>query len=167
MEKLTYEGSDLGRAVRFQHPQDWKLQTEKGEKESYQAIRLLGPSNPERTYRTLFSVRAEPLQATGGAYASRDEALDKYLKTLFDGAQVERDSKLTIAGFDVRDITVAYTVPPIRYHGLKGVSIPVKSRTVAFESGGMLYTVYYTADAQVFGDYLESFEALLNSFKLL
>lgn len=162
-----YEGKDLGAPVAFTYPTGWEMETETGKIETYQAIRLVGPANAEKSFRTTILLQATPLDGRPGEPVSAKDAVNssavRFSKGIFDGTQLESQKERTFAHTTAQDMTIRYTVPPIRLQGLKGVAIPVRSRAVVFEREGVLYNLQFTAGAEVFDELSAAFEQVLGS----
>ncbi len=165
-EGTVFRGEEPPLSVSLAYPPSWRLVEERGRAEPYAALRLLGPRNAEDTYTAYISVRGSPLPPEARA-ADEDpgDPARRYLSQLIDGTAVESDARRRQWGTDVRDLTVAYTVPPLHRSGLKPVPIPVRTRTLFLRRGGYAYQVAYSADAREYAAHLGEFDALLASLR--
>jgi hypothetical protein len=94
-----------------------------------------------------------------------DEQVRRYTSQLIDGASIESDVHRKQWGTNVRDLTVAYTVPPLHRSGLKPVPIPVRTRALFLRRRGYAYYVAYSADAREYAAHEDAFNALLASLR--
>lgn len=158
-----YRGETLGILVRCQYPEGWTIQEERGQREPYLQVRFRGPRNPDQTYTAYISVRESPLAAYGGKFEGVDAAVDFFLSHLLSDARVKAKTQKLIGGIQAIDLSVAYTIPPLRRPTLRAQPIPVVTRSLFVEKSPYLYELIYSADEQEFPRYLPSFEHLLET----
>ena len=151
-------------AVSLSYPRSWRLVEERGRAEPYAAVRLLGPRNAEDTYTAYITVRGSLLPPATRA-DDADGPAARYLARLIDGTAVESDTRRRQWGTEVRDLTVAYTVPPLHRAGLRPLPIPVRTRTLFLRRGDHAYEIAYSADAREYASHLAAFDELLTSLR--
>jgi hypothetical protein len=159
-QAADYTGTVPGLSVRFRHPDDWRLSTERGAIDTYQAIRLHGPWNRGGTYAAVITIRS----VEDGAAEPADAAVERWLAVLPEGASIEAQTVRQVAGLPAQDVTVAYTVPPLHVHGHAPVDIPVKLRLVVLQRPPHRYELTFSADAREYLAYTQLFEQLVASF---
>ena len=161
-----YTGNDATFPIRFEAPDGWKATEESGTVDSYRAIRLLGPRNAEDTYTSAITIRQSPVKAQGGKFASGEELMEHALAHQLSGSTTEARTVTTVAETPAIDVTVAYTVPPLRLPKLTPLPIPVKTRTLVLVKGSYVYEVIYTADAREYSRHASVFERVARSLQI-
>ena len=164
-DTADYRGTEPPLAVSLDYPPSWRLVEERGRAEPYAAVRVLGPRNAEDTYTAYMTVRGWLVPGEAGRMEEIDGRVHRYTSQLLDGSAVESDMRRRQWGTDVRDLTVAYTVPPLHRAGLKPVQIPVRTRTLFLRRGEYAYEVSYSADAREYASHQDAFDELLASLR--
>lgn len=161
----VYRGADSALGVSLEYPPSWRLVEEQGRVEPYAAVRLLGPRNAEDTYTASMTVRGWLMPREADQAEDADEQVRRYTSQLIDGALVESDVRRRQWGTEVRDLIVAYTVPPLHRSGLQPVPIPVRTRSLFLRRREYAYHVAYSADAREYAAHEDAFDAVLASLR--
>lgn len=160
-----YHGTDPVLPLSFDYPGGWRLLEDKGRLEPYTQVMVLGPRNVDDTYSCTLVVRGSPLRRKGGRFGSVEELVGHYESHLFEGHQVLERSDRSFFGRPAKDVTVQYTIPPLRHKGLVPKKVPVTVRTIFLEKDGYLYELIYSADSVDFPRYSYAFDRLIESFQ--
>ena len=158
-EERQYQTKNPLLGLKIVYPAEWRLAEERGGREPYAELRVVGPRNQEDTYSASMVVRA-----TAG-----DESLAARARTyqdlLPDDAVVESRAARRLQQVSAQEFVVSWVVPPLFRSGLKAQPIPVKTRTVLFRRGASLYELIYSADAREYDRYAGAFDRLLASLR--
>lgn len=159
-----FQGSPDTLAAAFQYPKAWDFQIERGKVETYVQVKIRGPRNEEDTYTSYFTVRESTVKAKGGRFDGAAELLEQRKKTLLAKAQIEEEGDVQVAGIGGRELVVAQAIPPLHTHGLKGIPIPIRTRTVVLKKDDNLYELIYSADQRQYDQFTSDFDHLLKTF---
>jgi len=162
---LEFHGKARDLPVVFEYPKSWKPEEEKGTIEKYQLVRLMGPRNPEDTYSSYISIVGSPVKKKGGKFDNLSEIVENYKAYQLAGAHLDDEKVTVLGGLGAVDLTVTSVIPPLFQKGLRALEIPVRTRTLFTQKGGMLYQITYSADLRLYDEHVKDFNRLLETLQ--
>jgi hypothetical protein len=148
----------------FLYPATW--QVKEFDRDGHSEVFILGPRNREDTFSLGITVHVFPAQEQEGKFATVAEVVEDYVRKnrqLSDFREISR-ARGTLAGADAVEIEISYTLL-LPLNNLDAKDTPIMERKIIFKKGFQFYELTYTAVAEDYYAYLESFRDAVNTFK--
>ena len=134
----TYRSHQPQLPVSFEYPTGWDAEMSAGKTEAYTQVQLYAPAAVEQRLRVYLVVRAMPLKASGGRYASLDEAVAAYRETLLRTLHITEERQTTVAGVAARQLAINGTLS-LPWMSATAHAVPVVGGRLFFEKDGRVY----------------------------
>ncbi len=134
----TYRSHQSPLPVSFEYPAGWEVEPSEGKTEAYAQVQVYAPAAFEPRLRVYLVVRVMPTAASGGRYASVDEAAAAYRETLLPTLRIDEAQETTALGVTARQVVVSGTLR-LPWMSAAAHPVPVTGRRLFFEKGGRLY----------------------------
>ena len=123
-------------------------------------------SNRDDTHSLSISVHVFPAQEQKGKYATVAEVVEDYLRKNRRQQNFREVSRAcgTLVGVDAVEIEISYTFP-LPINSVNAKETPIVERRIVFKKGAQFYELTYTAVAEDYYAYLESFRDAVSTFK--
>ena len=146
------------------YPVGWKVR--EIEEKDYSEVFIAGPRNEADTFTLSLIVSVIPAREKGGEFGTLDEAMAAYLAQYESSANFREISRAwgTIVGVDAVEIEISYTFP-LPINSVNAKETPIIERKIMFKKGAQFYELAYTAVAEDYYAYLESFRDAVSTFK--
>jgi hypothetical protein len=148
----------------FLYPAAWQVR--EFDRDGHSTIFILGPRNREDTFSLTITVHVFPSQEQKGKFATVAEVVEAYLRKSCQLANFREVSRAwgTLVGVDAVEIEISYTMSlPLNNMDVKDTTI--MERKIMFKKGSQFYELAYTAVAEDYYTYLESFKDAVRTFK--
>lgn len=148
----------------FLYPTGWKVR--EIEEKDYSEVFIAGPRNEADTFTLSLIVSVIPAREKGGAFTTLDEMIADYLAKYESSANFREISRAwgTLVGVDAVEIEISYTFP-LPINNVNAKETPTIERKIMFKKGPQFYELAYTAVAEDYYAYLESFKDAVRTFK--
>ena len=155
-------------ACTFEYPENWAIGTEKGRKQPYQQVIILGPRNTSNNFSASLTMRRMPMKASGGIYSQLADLTEVRQKQYAKNPQYRQLNlgERMVSGQKAVSMTIEYTVPIPPYGKLQAEQVTLRTQFVQFALAGALYELSFSADARDYSVYEPVFERLLQTFVL-
>ena len=123
-------------------------------------------SNRDDTHSLSISVHVFPAQEQKGKYATVAEVVEDYLRKNRRQQNFREVSRAwgTLVGVDAVEIEIGY-IFPLPINSVNAKETPIMERKIVFKKGAQFYELTYTAVAEDYYAYLESFRDAVSTFK--
>ncbi len=148
----------------FLYPAAWQVR--EFDRDGHSEVFILGPRNRGDTFNLTMTVHVFPTQERNGKYATVAEVVEDYLRKsrqLSDFREISR-AWGTLVGVDAVEIEISYTMP-LPLNNVDAKDTPIVERRIIFKKGPQFYELTYTAAAEDYYTYLESFEDAVRTLK--
>jgi hypothetical protein len=148
----------------FLYPAAWQVR--EFDRNRHSEVFILGPRNREDTFSLGMTVHVFPAQEQEGKYATVAEVAEDYLRKhrqLLDFREISR-ARGSLVGADAVEIEISYTMS-LPLNDLDAKDTPIMERRIVFKKGAQFYELTYTAVAEDYYTYLESFQDAVRTFK--
>ena len=161
----TYQGPASQLPVRFEYPAEWTAEPSSGTTEAYHQVQLFAPPAAGRLHPYI-SVRAMPLKAQGGRFATVEELVASHAATLLPTLRIDGRRRASAAGTpaEVVDGSGALWLPWKSTHPKE---VPVACQWMFFGAGGRLFELSWMATPETAAGVRAAFDHLLSSLTLL
>ena len=149
----------------FLYPSGWKVR--EIEAKDYNEVFIAGPRNEADTFTLSLIVSVIPAREKGGAFSTLDEMMADYLAKYESSVNFREISRAwgTLVGVAAVEIEISYTFP-LPINNVNAKETPIIERKIMFKKGSQFYELAYTAVAEDYYAYLESFKDAVRTFKL-
>jgi hypothetical protein len=148
----------------FLYPAAWQIR--EFDRDGHSEVFILGPRNRDDTFSLTITVHVFPAQEQEGKYATIAEVVEDYLRKncqLLDFREISR-AWGTLVGVEAVEIEISYTFP-LPINNVNAKETPIMERKIIFKKGAQFYELAYTAVAEDYYIYLESFKDAVRTFK--
>lgn len=148
----------------FLYPTGWKVR--EIEAKDYSEVFIAGPRNEADTLTLSLIVSIIPAREKGGSFSTLDEMMADYLAKYEPSVNFREISRAwgTFAGVDAVEIEISYTFP-LPINNVNAKETPIMERKIIFKKDSQFYELAYTAVAEDYYTYLESFKDAVSTFK--
>ena len=148
----------------FLYPAAWQVR--EFDQDGHSEVFILGPRNRDDTFSLTITVHVFPAQERKGKYATVAEVVEDYLRKnrrLLNFREISR-AWGTFLSVDAVEIEISYTIP-LPINNVNAKETPIMERKIMFKKGSQFYELTYTAVAEDYYTYLESFKDAVSTFK--
>lgn len=148
----------------FLYPAGWKVR--EIEEKDYSEVFIAGPRNEADTFTLSLIVSVIPAQEKGGEFSTLKEVMSAYLARYQPSADFREMSRAwgTLVGVEAVEIEISYTFP-LPINNVNAKETPIMERKLIFKKDAQFYELAYTAVAEDYYIYLESFKDAVRTFK--
>ena len=159
---LIYQSTHPQLPIRFEYPQGWHVEESEGSTEAYTQVQVFGPGSLEGRMHTFLAVRAVPPRTHGGRYASVDELVESYRRTLMPTLAINRERRQVLldAPATVLEVRGILYLP---WKAADPQPVPIQSQRVFFEKDGRLYELSWIATPETADALAAAFDHLLQT----
>jgi hypothetical protein len=155
----------------FLYPAAWRVR--EFDRDGHSEVFILGPRNRDDTFSLTITVHVFPSQEQKGKFATVAEVVGAYLRKNRRLANFREISRAwgTLVGVDAVEIEISYTIPLLindanaKETPINAKETPIMERKIVFKKGSQFYELTYTAVAEDYYTYLESFRDAVSTFK--
>ena len=149
---------------KFLYPGAWQVR--EFDQEGHSGVFILGPRNRDDTFSLTITVHVFPAWERKGKFATVAEVVEDYLRKSRQLANFREISRArgTLVGVDAVEIEISYTMP-LPLNNVNAKETPIMERKIMFKKGPQFYELVYTAVAEDYYAYLESFRDAVSTFK--
>ena len=151
--------------VSFEYPAGWQVEPSSGTTEAYSQVQIYAPASVENRLRSYLVVRMFPTQDRGGPYASVQEMVDSYRKTLLPTLKIDKEEQIEVQGVPAMCLDVSGTMR-LPWNSQKARPIPAKSQRVFLGKSRWLYEIAWTATPEAAPEVEAAFARLLKTLTL-
>jgi hypothetical protein len=163
-QRIAFTSTNRRLDFEFLYPAAW--QVTEFDRDGHNAVFIIGPRNQDDTFSLTMTVHVFPAWERKGKFTTVAEVVEDYLRKsrqLSDFREISR-AQGTLVGVDAVEIEINYTMPlPLNNVDAKDTSI--MERRIIFKKGSQFYELTYTAVAEDYYAYLESFRDAVSTFK--
>ena len=166
-EPVVYQDPSAPLDFTFEYPRNWVTGVDRGSREPYWQVVILGPRNEADSYSASLTVRLLPNPSVGGKFADL-EALVEGRKRQYGrqpGFLVLSEDQRDVAGVAAQEWMYRLSIP-LPSHSTSARPTAIQTHEVRLAVRGHLYELIYTADQQDFDAYHRVFLHLLDSLTL-
>jgi hypothetical protein len=148
----------------FLYPVAWQVR--EFDRDGHSEVFILGPRNLDDTFSLIITVHVFPAQEQEGKYATVAEVVEDYLRKnrqLLDFREISH-AWGTLVGVEAVEIEISYTMS-LPLNNLDAKDTTIMERRIIFKKGSQFYELTYTAVAEDYYAYLESFQDAVRTFK--
>ena len=148
----------------FLYPAAWQVR--EFDRDGHSEVFILGPRNREDTFSLGMTVHVFPAQEQEGKHATVAEVVEDFVRKhrqLSDFREISR-AQGTLVGADAVEIEIGYTML-LPFNNPDAKDTPIVERRIIFKRGFQFYELTYTAVAEDYYAYLESFQDAVRTFK--
>jgi hypothetical protein len=148
----------------FLYPAAWQVR--EFDRDGHSEVFILGPRNRDDTFSLTITVHVFPAQEQEGKFATVAEVVEDYLRKhrqLLDFHEISH-ARGTLVGADAVEIEISYTMS-LPLNNVDAKDTPIVERRIIFKKGAQFYELAYTAVAEDYYSYLESFQDAVRTFK--
>jgi len=148
----------------FLYPAAWQVR--EFDRDGHSGVFILGPRNRDDTFSLTITVHVFPAWERKGKFATVAEVVEDYLRKsrqLANFCEISR-ARGTLVGVDAVEIEISYTMP-LPLYNVNSKETPIIERKIIFKKGVQFYELTYTAVAEDYYAYLESFRDAVSTFK--
>jgi len=152
----------------FLYPAAWQVR--EFDRDGHNAVFIIGPRNQDDTFSLTITVHVFPawerMSSSKGKFATVAEVVEDYLRRsrqLVDSREISR-AQGTLVGADAVEIEMNYTMS-LPLNNLDAKDTSIMERRIIFKKGSLFYELTYTAVAEDYYAYLESFRDAVSTFK--
>ena len=149
---------------KFLYPGAWQVRG--FDQEGHSGVFILGPGNRDDTFSLTITVHVFPAWERKGKFATVAEVVEDYLRKsrrLVNFREISH-ARGTLVGVDAVEIEISYTIP-LPINNVNAKETPIIERKNVFKKGPQFYELAYTAVAEDYYAYLESFRDAVSTFK--
>jgi len=148
----------------FLYPATWQVR--EFDRDGHSEVFIMGPRNREDTFSLTMTVHVFPSQEQKGKYATVAEVVEDYLRKSrhLSGFREISRAQGSLVGADAVEIEISYTMP-LPLNNVDAKDTPIVERKIIFKKGSRFYELTYTAVAEDYYTYLESFKDAVRTFK--
>jgi len=146
------------------YPEAWQVR--EFDQEGHSGVFILGPRNRDDTFSLTMTVHVFPAWERKGKFATVAEVVEDYLRKSRQLANFREISRArgALVGVDAVEIEISYTLP-LPINDVNAKDTPIMERKIVFKKGPQFYELVYTAVAEDYYAYLESFRDAVSTFK--
>ncbi len=163
-QRTAFTSTNPRLSFEFLYPAAWLIR--EFDRDSHSEVFILGPRNRDDTHSLSISVHVFPAQEQKGKYATVAEVVEDYLRKNRRQQNFREVSRAcgTLVGVDAVEIEISYTFP-LPINSVNAKETPIVERRIVFKKGAQFYELTYTAVAEDYYAYLESFRDAVSTFK--
>ena len=156
----TYTDKNFG--MRFQYPENWKINHSRGQTSNYEKISIRGKRNVDETYNNSFVIVRQP---DGSAQKIREIINNKISQILkLPEAKIVADQAIKLFDTDAHELSFTYPLKlPLR--STKGKKTDLHENRYYYLRDGFLYQFIFYADARDYDSLKEVFDQFIQSIK--
>ena len=141
---------------KFLYPGAWQVR--EFDQEGHSGVFILGPRNRDDTFSLTITVHVFPAWEQEGKFTTVAEVVEDYLRKNRQLANFREISRAqgAFVGVDAVEIEVGYSIP-LPINDVNAKETPIMERKIMFKKGPQFYDLAYTAVAEDYYAYLESF----------
>lgn len=149
---------------KFLYPEAWQVR--EFDQEGHSGVFILGPRNRDDTFSLIMTVHVFPAWERKGKFATVAEVVEDYLRKSRQLANFREISRArgALVGVDALEIEIGYSIP-LPINNVDAKETPIMERKIVFKKGPQFYDLAYTAVAEDYYAYLESFRDAVSTFK--
>ena len=148
----------------FLYPAAWQVR--EFDRDGHSGVFILGPRNRDDTFSLTITVHVFPAWERKGKFATVAEVVEDYLRKsrrLANFREISR-ARGTLVGVDAVEIEISYAIP-LPINNVNAKETPIMERKIVLQKGPQFYELAYTAVAEDYYAYLESFRDAVSTFK--
>lgn len=148
----------------FLYPAAWQVR--EFDRNGHSEVFILGPRNRDDTLSLAITVHVFPAQEQEGKFATVAEVVEDFVRKhrQLSGFREISRARGTLVGADAVEIEIGYAMLlPLNNPDAKDT--PIMERRIIFKKGLQFYELTYTAVADDYYAYLESFQDAVRTFK--
>ena len=163
-QRIAFTSANPRLDFRFLYPAAWQVR--EFDQEGHSGVFILGPRNRDDTFSLTITVHVFPAWEQKGKFATVAEVVEDYLRKSRQLANFREISRArgTLVGVDAVEIEISYTIP-LPINNVNAKETPIMERKIMFKKGSQFYELAYTAVAEDYYTYLESFKDAVRTFK--
>ncbi|MFQ5813566.1 MAG: hypothetical protein ACE5I2_10325 [Anaerolineae bacterium] len=148
----------------FLYPETWQVR--EFDQEGHSGVFILGPRNRDDTHSLTITVHVFPAWERKGKFATVAEVVEDYLRKSRQLASFREISRArgALVGVDAAEVEISYTIP-LPINNVNAKETPIMERKIVFKKDSQFYELAYTAVAEDYYTYLESFRDAVSTFK--
>ena len=163
-QRTAFTSTNPNLDFKFLYPGAWQVR--EFDQEGHRGVFILGPRNRDDTFSLTITVHVFPAWERKGKFATVAEVVEDYLRKsrqLGNFREISR-ARGTLVGVDAIEIEIGYTML-LPLSNLNAKDTPIMERKIMFKKGAQFHELAYTAVAEDYYAYLESFRDAVSTFK--
>ncbi len=163
-QRTAFTSTNSRLDFKFLYPGAWQVR--EFDQEGHSGVFILGPRNRDGTFSLTITVHVFSAWERKGKFATVAEVVEDYLRKSRQFANFREISRArgALVGVDAVEIEISYTLP-LPINNVDAKDTPIMERKIVFKKGHQFYELAYTAVAEDYYAYLESFGDAVSTFK--
>ena len=163
-QRMAFTSTNPSLDFKFLYPGAWQVR--EFDRDGHSAVFVIGPRDQDDTFSLTMIVHVFSAWERKGKFATVADVIEDYLRKSCQLANFHEISRArgALVGVDAIEIEIGYSIP-LPINSVDAKETPIMERKIVFKKGPQFYELAYTAVAEDYYAYLESFRDAVSTFK--